>query len=678
MQKVCSRRCVIQKFDPELESRFAQHRRSRNVEGLRIAAPLLLITASFMSYISSWEGCSMVYRISGWAAAVLMLIGFAILIVKCIPLWVFDSAFAGAVIIASLNSFFSYYRLEQMLGAKCSGQFDEYDDEMFGPFSLATLFHAWSMLLQPSQEAMLFICIVCPIIYLLLIFLFGSHQASDYVAQAYIIFGIFIFCVYHGSRHYENERRRKFLEIAGHQSNWTDLWHILKNAAVPVAVFGVGDEVVGGETTFEPTKLCVNFWNESFRMYTEQKVDPGTAYDDVLTLVHESASQFKDAVLRAIEPALRQTTKQMLTCLLTPKGPVYFQLDIWPVTTDAGGPQAMVIGSDISEFVSAHQSLLRRVQSEKDKNSEAESVAEQEQEQDQGLLASRGAGESSGTGEDSLAPHRASPEISALMHREGGVLSQCTTAFRVFFNRPMEGQPLLQYVLDPDRKEILEVVGRVLRGSGSEQLSVHMFRRPSRGQQQKKGLSRRTFLKIDETGLGHSDQVRVVIIPECRLHPVSEMGDNDSTASSKGWLGAKMGTSEPDVSLSTAATPVDDGLSEPIGRSRTGSADSGNKETDGQQAQAELLQSRALQMRKTAIETQMFTLSCALPEMTQADSTGFLLAAIGAVQKPPWANHYRRFDDWVCSRCGSNNVNDDDECAVCFHERDRLRRAVCV
>jgi len=677
MQKVCSRRFLVPKFDPELESRFAHHRRSRNVKGLRIAAPLVLMGAAFMSYVSSWEGCAMFYRITGWAAAVIMLTGLALVIVKCIPLWVFDSAFAGAAVILSLNFSLSFHRLEQMLGTTCSGQLlDKLDDEMYGPFSFATIVHATSMLMQPSQEAMLFVCVVCPAVYLLLLLRFGSHQATDYVARAYFIFTIFFFCVFQGSRHYENERRRKFLEITRHESNWTDLWNILKNAAVPVAVFGGEDKVVGGETTFESTKLCVNFWNESFQMYTEQKVDPGTAYNDVLSLAHESASQLKDAVLRAIDPARRQTTKQMLTCLVTPKGPVWFQLDIWPVTTAGCGPQAMVIGSDVSEFVSAHQSFLRRVQSEKDESPEAESVAEQEQ--DQGLFALHGVGETSDTGADSLAPRRAPLEASALMHREDGVLSQCTTALQVFFHRPMEGESLLQHVLAPDQKEILDVVGRVLQGSGSEQLAVHMFSRPLKGQPRKRGRFRRTFLKFEETGLGHSAHVRVVITPECGLYPVSEMGDDDSTISSKGGLGAKMGKSEPDVSHSFAGTPGEDSLRKSMECSGTESVDFGDQETNGQQAQGELLQSGALKMRMTAIKTQMFTFTCALPEMTQADSIGFLLAAIGEVEKPPWTNHYRPFSDWVCSRCGSNNENDDEECVVCAHERDRLRRAVCL
>jgi len=675
MHKVCAKCLVIPNFGPELESRFAEHRRAANVKGLRFAAPLLLVSTIAFNFVSSWEECSLFYRLGILVSAITALIGFMCLMVKSIPLWVSDSTIAVATFMYAAHSFFTYFRLGAMLGTDCGNS--DYDDEMEGPFSVSIVIHAWSHLLQPSQESMRFIALLCPAVYVLLILTFGTHQAAQRMGRAYFNFLIFIFCVFEGSYRYEKERRRKFLDITGHQTSWSNLWHALQHASVPVAVFGAGDNTVAGEAGLESTQLSVQFWNDAFYEYTEQQVVPDTPFNDVVTLAHESASELKDAVLQAIDPALRKTTKQMLTQLVTPKGPVWLQLDIWPVTTASAGFQAMVIGSDVSEFITAHQSLLQKVQPEQDESPRAGAAGEQEQ--DECRLVLKGAVERSQPVEVALPPRSASADISALLHGEDCVLSQCTAALSVFFNRLMEGVSLLPYVLSPERKEILDAVGRVLEGSGSEQLPVHMFSPQVRGRRWKKGWSRKLFLQFHDAGLGHSNHVRVAIIPECRLHTVSEADDNEVTETGICGLGGRTGESEPDIGPAFTSTPMDDdvqaelpGRRRRVASARAGSGTPPHPETGGQR---QVLPSRALQMRKTAVETYLFHLTCHLPEATQAEAVCFLLAALGEVQKPRWAKQYRRCTGWLCGWCKSHNFIDDDECAVCAHGREASARS---
>jgi len=642
MHNVCASRLFIPKFDPELESRFTEHRRSANVKGVRIAAPLLLSITIALNCVAPWEECSLFYRVGAVASVIAACIGFTLMSVKSVPFWVSDCTIAGAVFMYAAHSFFTFYRLGELLGTECNS---DYDDELVGVFSVGGAIHAWSLLLQPSQEAMFFIALICPAIYLLVILVFGTHQASHYIARVYSVFLIVIFCVYQGSRRHEKERRRHFRDITDHQTSWSDLWHAMQHASVPVAVFGATDNVVAGAVALDSAHISIKIWNDAFQMYTEQKVVPGTPFNDVVTIAHESASELKDAVREAIDPALRKTTKKMLTQLVTPNGPAWLQLDIWPVTTASAGFQAMVIGSDVSEFVIAHQSLLQRIPPEQEQSPMAGVM---EREQDECLLMSHGPLEGPEPAAAALAPRSASTEASALLHREDCVLSQCTTALSVFFNCPMEGRSLLPHVLGPEQKEIVDAVGRVLEGSGSEQLPVHLFSRPPKDQRLKRHTSRKVFLQFHDTGLGHSTYVRVVIIPECRLRTVSETGDNETTVAGTCGLGAKMVESEPDISP--------------------------HPETEDRRTQAEVLQSKALQTRKIYVETILFYLTCNLPEAKQSDSVNFLHAALEELQTPQWANRYRRFTGWVCARCMSHNTSDDTECSVCMHERESLPR----
>mmetsp|Transcript_46816 Transcript_46816/g.102298 ORF Transcript_46816/g.102298 Transcript_46816/m.102298 type:complete len:716 (+) Transcript_46816:61-2208(+) len=314
-------------------------------------------------------------------------------------------------------------------------------------------------------------------------------------------------------------------ELMRLHSERSEMLHVMKHAAVPVFFASLD------ETT---KKIRIDMWNTALSEMTTQ-VAEGSLLEDVPCIhpmqVEVLAKSLRQAFSKHTDNA--DHTQRMLLQMTGRKGHVWLQVDLWFV--QQSGLKALVIGSDITDFVDTHHSLLQIIPEESGERPEQKV-------------------------EPSEAPAFADIDANTL------ILQKCSAQFDMFFKRRMESKSILEYMSPHDKEGFKQAVASVAATGAPQDLVVGV--RASHEQmvsKRGKPALRDTFIPVmmqlsslDEgeiigaapfstnvitiavMGLDHESQ-KAQSDPGCRIGKPSDSGTGSkgSNGGSKGSKGSK-------------------------------------------------------------------------------------------------------------------------------------------
>eukprot|EP00929_Paragymnodinium_shiwhaense_P000427 TRINITY_DN100678_c0_g1_i1.p1 TRINITY_DN100678_c0_g1~~TRINITY_DN100678_c0_g1_i1.p1 ORF type:complete len:686 (-),score=119.13 TRINITY_DN100678_c0_g1_i1:214-2271(-) len=242
-----------------------------------------------------------------------------------------------------------------------------------------------------SDRNLLVMAIFGPCVWLLQALTLGSAYAVVDLLKLFLMYCTLSLFLWVAARRREAEYEKEMVRQS-------ELLDIINNASVPIAVVGTTDaygkgnkkirsrplrrflrssagdadsESSSSECTQQQPKqpqpgvepdwselLQLELWNTAMEEATLTKVTAGTILEEVPCLkTSEQMSLLANALWLALQKKVR--TERMLLPFASTAGTVWLQLDICHVSLD--GPKAIVIGSDVTQFVEEHYSLLQPV-----------------------------------------------------------------------------------------------------------------------------------------------------------------------------------------------------------------------------------------------------------------------------------------------------------------------------
>jgi len=347
--RVVCQSCKSHRFDPTTELEYTKHKMELNRRSYRFFLPFIVLPMGLFQVVASWSGCALFYRCCD---ATTLIHFFGSWLTSLRDPTLHDVAWTFGISKFVFHSTLSYSRFGRLTGMDCSAYAAD-DDEAYSLLlcTLGITVLCWSIRLSPRANMVIFVTMVLQWVVQLLAL--GSHQDFYYVVKLTLIwFGIVSF-LFLGSITFDNAQRTEFKLHRRFKEQERELWSILQKASVPVAVFS-------GTSREDTSKdISVVFWNDALLDMCSTVVQEGTKVDDVVPLGTEAMDPLKEAIRAAIDPAKQQKVRQLLVPIIGPKGATWLSLDVAPVVRDGSSQfQAMVIGSDVSAFVSQHKSLL--------------------------------------------------------------------------------------------------------------------------------------------------------------------------------------------------------------------------------------------------------------------------------------------------------------------------------
>jgi len=259
-----------------------------------------------------------------------------------------------------------------------------------------------------SLRAFFVLAVFAPITWILQVVFLGSHETFNYLLRLGFIYVSLCFLSFLRVRVTLHQLEAEFLR---HLSEWSEVLSILQQASVPIALVrsaGVGppasrrashrvntaelrgtssgdasrtarteavaghaandyglvslssladDSVTVGEE-IETSILQIELWNDALTELCQGRNETGTLVEKLPCFRPEDQAALMHAVRQALS-VRREHTRRLLLPLYAAAAVTFLQLDVFPLSM--GSLKAIIIGSDVTEFVQQHQSLLHRV-----------------------------------------------------------------------------------------------------------------------------------------------------------------------------------------------------------------------------------------------------------------------------------------------------------------------------
>jgi len=321
--------------------------------------------------VSSWSGCDLWYRIADGITLLQFLFAWwTTYRVSCLN----DLAWISVLCQYSFVGTLTYWRQGKITGLDCVGAAD--DDESYVLLTTVVGITLFSRFIRLSSYANIFMWSAVMMQWICQVVLIGTHQDAEYIARVSILFIVILIMLFQGGVSADKALRKQFDQNVRFQEQEQELWKILKKASVPIAVFGCRN----GKEAIDDIRVV--FWNDTLAAMSTTQVSEGTSINDV-SLSQEALEQLQKAIRAAINPLEQATARQLIVPIFGTKSTTWLSLDVWPVARE-GLPtlQAMVLGSDVSDFVNQHKSLLwsskKRTRFSDDKNKDVEDKGAEE------------------------------------------------------------------------------------------------------------------------------------------------------------------------------------------------------------------------------------------------------------------------------------------------------------
>jgi len=297
-----------------------------------------------------------------------------------------------------------------------------------------------------STTGLLLFSIFSPLQWALQCCVLGTKLEGDTLLQ---VLGVYIaFCVmgFLGGRRNNLDHLTSYIRLHTERGQ---VMQIFRQASVPI--FSVGRRQDGAR------EVQVELWNAALEELTQSSVPYGTPLRSVACLRSSTASVLLSAIERALGEGAGRT-KRKLVPLISAAGVVWMQADVWPVNSD--GTKAIIIGSDVTEFVARHQSLLHFVPED--------GLGEQHRER-------QTANDCQGNCVAQLDPHA----LTVL---------DCSPQFNILMQRRMRGRPFLDHVTSREQqKAIRRAVEAVLAGRPAQMVMAEFADCAEAGKQRQHG-----------------------------------------------------------------------------------------------------------------------------------------------------------------------------------------------
>jgi len=348
----------------------------------------------------------------------------------------FDITSALALLLYSFTSLLTYERCYSLLSAfvtlSSANSLHSVTGFSEGHGMLLTIMGVLVMANFRVATGMTFVVISLagPIIWVLQIGILGTALDTTSMIKLMGTYAFLSMLLCHFVFRMDNERLDEFVRLHSERS---EMIHIMRHAAVPIFF-----------TSLEKTtgQVRIQMWNNILADMTH-KIAEGTLLRDVTCMHPAQAENLAKAVKRTLSKP-EDRAQRMLLQLFGGAGHVWLQIDAWPV--QHMGLKAIVIGSDVTEFVDRHRSLLWHVPEE--------SVVRDEK----------------------YVPHTSSNrELSAAFDPTSMLLRSCSPNFNVFFKRRMDAQNFLDFVFSQDQSSLREVVTLVAQGGASQDVEVGLL-----------------------------------------------------------------------------------------------------------------------------------------------------------------------------------------------------------
>eukprot|EP00929_Paragymnodinium_shiwhaense_P068647 TRINITY_DN34564_c0_g1_i1.p1 TRINITY_DN34564_c0_g1~~TRINITY_DN34564_c0_g1_i1.p1 ORF type:complete len:876 (+),score=139.28 TRINITY_DN34564_c0_g1_i1:126-2753(+) len=482
---------------------FSEYRREEVIKSTRFLTPGIVISACLALLLLPWDSCSSFYRLRDVLCLVETLLAMWILRSRQLSMRAFDMFVSCALLHFLCHSMFTKRRASLFLGASCDSS--EPDDETFVLFFASAGLQAVASCTYLPGVSLLVIEGVAVSIYLLQVMLAGSTQRSSDLLQCLFFHLVCCVAAFGNALQQDSELQRRFLVSAGCDT----AWDFLRHTSVPVALVRAAKqkeptaphlekgqagsaESMDGE---QPAPLCVNLWNNGMAMLTACNVSAGTLIDEIAALKSEFKPHLQAAIERALDRVTPRITKQLLLPFVGASGTVWLQLDIIPVIAPGGTTrEALVIGSDVSEFVNSHTALLHeaygRFCTEKDQADE--------------VLGHRGSEAERPVYADRLTAMVDMQDVS-------WKLFECSQAFNQLFTCDMNGCVFLSHLIGHDRTAAMEAAKLALSGHGAQQVGASiLLGSDERGQM----MNCHVFLQFDIVADAQQDTLKMILIPD--------------------------------------------------------------------------------------------------------------------------------------------------------------------
>lgn len=243
-------------------------------------------------------------------------------------------------------------------------------------------------------------------------------------------------------------------EFVRRDGELASIMRTLQHASMPIAVIAPVETEAATLDSNAGTQLTVTLWSDGFEELTSVTIPAQRQ------MFLEELSCFRMRELHCLEHAIRralsnerESSKQVILPAVAPHGVVWLQIDVWPlVLSDV--LKVIIMGSNVTEWVERHSSLLRVV------NDEHEQFTNERE--------------------------RIPDNIHAFVNGDSLILTKCSADFNLLFPRPVEGLSVLDLVVSAEERcqlsyVITEVMGDRISRSITVLFKTHPFKPRSRG-----------------------------------------------------------------------------------------------------------------------------------------------------------------------------------------------------
>lgn len=368
------------RFTPQQEREYNNLRKDNamNLMQYRVV-PLILLVTSVYLFIGEWAGPNFFWRFNSIASAVAAVTWMIVL--RCCPkhlkfsdqlslLWALHFIWYQSM---THNRVVSMFQYSDDTHRPCwEPEQDVNNEEKAVLWQLVAVIGSTNLrVMSPSHATVL--SILAPIIWSLQAIVLGSVYSPNGLFRILILYCVSSALALVGARHADTQLRYRFLETLRLKSERSVVHNIMQHVSVPIAIVSPGfkDGSSSKKNAGDQLVQRVALWNDTLAEITSLKVLDGSLLSDITPLKNGKA--LEDALWRALDPEGPETTRKLLLPIIKGSTITWLQVDVWPMQVDAQEqnvtPQAMIIGSDVTEFVSKNQSLLHVV-GDKDDNLE--------------------------------------------------------------------------------------------------------------------------------------------------------------------------------------------------------------------------------------------------------------------------------------------------------------------